>query len=312
MTPPTAAAATTPRRREHAEPEVRRAVVADRLLDSSAKHSFDPFTEIDWDAEPVPGLPYMPLEKVTLYGTPLWDTLTEDQRIELSKHEFLSAMQVGLWFEVILMQLLARYTYDLNPQSAHAQYALTELGDETRHSIMFARTAAKFGVPHYKPARLTHELARVAKATLSGPSMWASILVAEEMTDRMQRSMMDDEEIQPHIRAVNKIHVIEEARHVRFAREEIEHAAPGMHWPAKEIHRHITATLSYMIADSLVDPKVYLSVGISPREGRAAALANPHHQQCRRWMAEKIVAFLREADLIGGPSTLLWKRGHLI
>jgi hypothetical protein len=296
--------------RRRAVPE--REFTASRLLDSSAKHSFDPLTEVDWTAEPVPGLPYMPLEHVSLYGTTLWDELSDEQRIELSKHEIVSGMSVGLWFEVILMQLLARHVYDLDPRSAHAQYALTELGDETRHSIMFAKVSSTLDTPLYRPARLTHEVSRIAKATMGGPSMWAAILVAEETTDRMQRLMMDDPGIQPLIRQVNRIHVIEEARHVRFAREEVTRLMEGMGPVKREMHRGLLSVIAYLIIDSMVDPAVYKSVGIDPKVGRSAALANPHYQASRRWMAERITAFLREQGLIGGPSTLLWRRGHLI
>lgn len=293
-------------------PVPEREFTANRLLNSSAKHTFDPLTEVDWDQAPVPGLPYMPLEHVSLYGTTLWEELSEEQRIELSKHEIVSGMSVGLWFEVILMQLLSRYVYDLDPRSAHAQYALTELGDETRHSIMFARVSATLDTPLYRPARLTHEISRIAKATMAGPSMWAAILVAEETTDRMQRLMMDDPGIQPLIRQVNRIHVIEEARHVRFAREEVARGMAGTGFAKREMHRGLLAVIAYLIIDSMVDPAVYSSVGIDPKVGRAAALANPHYQASRRWMAERITAFLRDQGLIGGPSTLVWRRAHLI
>jgi hypothetical protein len=85
-----------------------------------------------------------------------------------------------------------------------------------------------------------------------------------------------------------------------------------MRWPLRELHRQLAAVISYLIIDSMVDPAVYKSVGIDPREGRAAALANPYHQQSRRWRAERITGFLREEGLIGGPSQLIWRRAHLI
>jgi hypothetical protein len=147
---------------------------------------------------------------------------------------------------------------------------------------------------------------------MGGPSMWGAVLVAEETTDRMQRIMMEDENIQPLMRQVNRIHVIEEARHVRFARDEVANRMAGMNLVMREFHRHVCAVMSFMIIDSMIDPRVYASVGIKPSEGRAAALANPHYQETRRWMAEKITAFLKEHRLIGGPSTVIWKRGHLI
>jgi len=51
--------------------------------------------------------------------------------------------------------------------------------------------------------------------------MFAGTLVAEEITDQLQREAMKDNTLQPLTRMVSKIHVTEEARHVRYAREEL-------------------------------------------------------------------------------------------
>jgi hypothetical protein len=289
-----------------------REATAARLLNSSAKNSYDPYLDIDWNAPLVEGKPFMPLERVSLYGTALWDRLTPEQRVELSKHEIASIMSVGLWFEIVLMHMLSRYVFDLDARSEHAQYALTEIGDETRHSVMFARAAERLGVPRYGVPRVMHRLAKFYGATASGPSMFASVLVAEETTDRLQRSMMEDDDIQPLIRAVNRIHVVEEARHVRYAKEEVLRTVPKLSRAALARHRFRTAAVSYGVIDGLVDPRVYRSVGIAPREGRAAALANPHFQETRRWMGAKIVPFLRDAGLIGGPTEYFWRKAHLV
>ncbi|WP_018683456.1 AurF N-oxygenase family protein [Actinokineospora enzanensis] len=286
-------------------------VVGSRLLDASARTSYDPHLDIDWQAPLDPTKAYMPLERVSLYGTDLWRNLTPEQQIELSKHEIASIAGVGLWFEIILMQLLVRYAYDLDPRSAHAQYALTEVGDETRHSIMFAKAIERLGVPNYGPGRLLHKLGRYYKAIAGGPSMFASVLVAEEATDRLQRAMMDDPEIQPLIRMVNRIHVVEEARHVRYAREEVVRSVPKLGRAQREWHRLATAATAVSVVDALVHPRVYRSVGIDPRVGRAVARANPYFRETRRWMTEKVVAFLRETDLIGGPSAAVWRRAGL-
>src|SRR5690348_5785398 len=57
---------------------------ARRLLASSARHSYNPDLDIDWSSGPVDGLWHMQPERMTLYGTPLWESLTDEQRIELS------------------------------------------------------------------------------------------------------------------------------------------------------------------------------------------------------------------------------------
>src|SRR3954470_10827607 len=133
---------------------------AGRLLRSSAERSLDPYAEISWHAPLVPGVYFQAPHRSSLYGTALWDSLSETQRVELTKHEVASIASVGIWFELILMQMLVRDLYDRDPRTKHVQYALTEIADECRHSIMFARMIEKMDCPAYGPGRLAQELGR--------------------------------------------------------------------------------------------------------------------------------------------------------
>ncbi len=123
--------------------------VAERLLESSARHSFDPDKELDWDAPFEDGKWFWPPELVSLYDTPLWKRMSEEQRILLSQHEAAALASLGIWFELILMQLLVRHIYDKAATSAHVRYALTEIEDECRHSKMFARLISRGDTPWY-------------------------------------------------------------------------------------------------------------------------------------------------------------------
>lgn len=288
-----------------------REVTGQRLMTASARHSFDPDVEVDWDAALLDGAPFMPLQRVSLYGTPLWEQLSPEQRIELSRHEIASVMSVGLWFEVILMQLLSRYVYNRDLREVHLQYALTELGDETRHSVMFARAVSKLECPDYRPGPALHQLGKLFGHVVAGASMFASVLVAEEVTDRLQREMMHDESLQPLTRTISRIHVIEEGRHVRYAREELARLMPTLSRSELAWHRTVASVAGYLIVDNLVQSRVYRAVGIDPHLGRKVALANPHHQQTRRWMGEKITRYLDEVGMIG-PTRPVWRKAHLL
>jgi hypothetical protein len=289
---------------------------ATRLLRSSAKNSYDPLVDVDWDA-PVDGpgldgLLFLPLERISIYGTPLWDALTDAQRVELSKQELASVASTGLWFEIILIQMLARYAYHQDPQRPSTQYALTEIGDETRHVIMFAKALDRMGTPTYRPNRFVRQLARLYKATARGTVLFAPVLVAEELTDRLQRATMQDETIHPLVRMVNRIHVIEEARHVRFARGEVARLMPSMGPVAKTINNTLAALVSAIVAGVLINPEVYAHVGLDPKEAARVARRNPHHQQTRRWMAEKIMSFLAEQGMVSGGARAIYRHAHLI
>lgn len=289
-----------------------REVTAERLLDSSVRNSYQPDLDVDWDAPLVEGKGFMPEERVSLYGTPLWDNLTPEQRRELAKHEIGSITSVGLWTEILLMQLLARYAADLDPRSPHTHYALTEIGDETRHAIMFGKGLSRLGLPAYGPPRLVRSLSKFFGAVIGGPAMFASVLVVEETTDRLQRSMLDDDDIQPFIRMINRIHVVEEARHVRYAREELVRGMESLSRAQLELHRLVTAVVAYTVVDIMVHPRVYAAVDLDPRQAREAALANPHHLETRRWLAEKITEFLSDVGMIGGPTKRIWRKAHLL
>ena len=287
--------------------------VATRLLRSSARLSYDPTTDLDWDQPLDPTLYAIPPERVSLYGTPLWEAMAPQQRVQLSWHEFASTAAVGLWFEVILMQSLLRYAYDRDPQSAHVQYCLTEIGDETRHSVMFARAAEKLAPgSRYRAPRLTHELGRLYKAVSAGPALFASVLVAEETLDRLQREVLDTPGLLPFAQDVCRIHVTEEARHVAYARTAVARQVPRLSRTALEWHRVQCVVTSLFVVASFRDPAVYPAVGLDREEAVRQARANPYALETRAWMAERVTGFLRDAGMIAGPTSALWRRAGLV
>jgi len=137
------------------------------------------------------------------------------------------------------------------------------------------------------------------------------VLVTEEITDRLQRESMNDDGIHPLVRMVNRIHVVEEARHVRFAREELSRVMPRLSPLARAHHRLVAALVSAIVASVLVDPAVYESVGLDPAVARLAR-ANPHHRQTVRWMGEKIMRFLDENGMVTRVTRPIYRAANLL
>jgi hypothetical protein len=286
--------------------------LAERLLSSSARHSYDPEVDIDWSA-PVPSDKWgMQPERMSLYGTALWEGLSEEEQMVLSAHEAASLASVGLWFEILLMQMMLRDLYDDEPTCAHMHYALTEVADECRHSTMFGKAIAHFGTPAYGPQPKIHRLGRLFNHLVRGPSAYASILVAEEMLDTWQRDVVKDDRIQPVTRMVSRIHVLEEARHMAFARDEVQRQMSGLSRRQLLWHQNVTAQTSFLVARALVNPEVYRSVGIDPALGRRTALANPRYHATMQWMGEKPLAFLREQGLLPKSQERVWRASLLL
>jgi hypothetical protein len=285
---------------------------ATRLLRSSAEHSYDPGVEIDWEAPFADGLYFVPPHRSSLYGTELWSSLSEQQRITLTRHEVSSIAGLGVWFETILMQLLIRGYYKQDPTAAHAQYALTEVADECRHSVMFGRMIDKLGTPVYRPEGVNQILGKWIAATGSGPRMFAAILVCEEVLDTLQREAMTHEQVQPLVRMVSRIHVVEEARHVRYAREELARQVRAAGKGRLAFDKLVIGRAAYLCGTRLIHSGVYRSIGVDPAVGRRAAQTNPYFRETVRWAGERVVAYLNDLDLIEGPGKPLWRRSGLL
>ena len=286
--------------------------LADRLLASSAALSYDPDTEIDWDA-PLPEGEYgLPAEWSTLYGTPLWDEMTEAQRAILTRHEAASQLNTGIWFEMILQQMIIRDQYAKDPATPEFRFALTEVADECRHSLMFARLCEKIGAPVYYPNRLVVELARVFKTFAPYEVAYGAGLVAEEVLDVLQRDTLTDPKVLDIIRTSSRIHVVEESRHMKFARAEVrEHLAGAGR--LRRWHSSVAiAVVGYVIVTNLVNPRVYQAAGLDTERALAAAAGNPHRKSMLRNACAPLMEFLGEAGLLTPPAIAVYRRAHMI
>ena len=283
-----------------------------RLLVSSQKLSYDPQTEVDWDTPLDPSHYGLNPEWSTLFGTPLWDEMTEEQRVLLTRHEVGSIMSTGIWFEMILQQMLLREQYTADVTKSSIQFALTEIADECRHSLMFARACEAMDVPHYTPARPIVEAARVLKSTATSEVAYGSILVAEEILDVMQRDWMRGENVLPIVRTTSKIHVVEEARHMKFARHEIRENLDGVSALRRRQSAWFISTAALIIVRSMVNHEVYEAAGLDRKRAVAAAKANEHHHNLMRLSCVHLMDFLSEAGLLTPAAMRRYRAAHML
>ena len=97
-----------------------------------------------------------------------------------------------------------------------------------------------------------------------------------------------------------------------FARDEVERVVPDLSRAQLALHRALTAQTAFMVARTLINPRVYVAVGLDPKLAKKAAFTNPHYRQTLAWMGERVVGFLEEQDLIGPTQRRIWKRSLLL
>lgn len=297
---------------EASRPDLGSNEVAQRLLRSAAAKSYDPAVDLDWD-EPIDPTKYgFSPEWSTLYGTRYWDELSEPQRIAVTRHEAASVMSMGIWFEMILQQMMLRDQFLGEYHTSEFQWSLTEIADECRHSIMFARASEKITGRSYYPPRYIQQLSKLLGHVAGGEWAYGSILVAEEILDVLQRGCMEDERVLPIVRGVNTIHVLEESRHMRFAREEMRDSLAGASAARKEASGDLIALVAFFIVRSLISPQAYQDAGLDPRRAVREAKKNTHFQAMMRSSCGHLIDFLDECGLLTPRAVTLYRRIHMV
>ncbi len=285
--------------------------VSDRLIASAARLSRNAMTEIDWDAPMDPGLYGCSPEWCTLYGTDLWDEMTPEQRIELTRHESASVATNGIWFEMILQEMVIRDQYLGRYHTPEFQWSLIEIADEARHSLMFAKGSEKLVGTSYRPSRLVGLLGKGFMMLARGEVAYGGILVAEEVLDVLQRGCMNDPRVLPFVRTINEIHVLEESRHMKFAREEVRESMRDVGWLRRQISALIIAIVGFVIVASLHSPDVYANTGLDRTRAVAAKKNNRHFQTMMRGSCVHLIEFLSSVGLLTRPAAFFYRRANL-
>ena len=289
-----------------------REVVAQRLLGGAIKRSYQPEVDIDWDAPIDPEKYFLPPPVVSLYGTPLWEEMTEEQRIELSRQEMANVLSVGIWFENVLNRALLNELTREDPRSAHSHYTLNEMGDECRHMTMFGKVIDRVGARPYG-LRMRERLAiQLLPFALRGSLLWVAALVGEEIFDALQRRMMDDPLLQPLVSQLMRIHVTEEARHIKFAREGVVRRMES----AGRLERILTGNLvglgGPVFRYAFSNPAVYRRAGLDVERASREAAENPHLQAAQVTGFAPLAQFLTDNGLLGPIGRRLWRRAGFL
>ena len=298
---PTATLAPTPTR----SPLPRTAARSQQLVAVSQRTTLDPFEYVDWSVPIDDSAFHLPPEILPLYGTEAWDAMTEPERIAYSRHETAALCGAGVWFENVLMQVVLRHLADLPVTDPAHRFLLVEVADECRHSMMFGEYVRRAGTPAYRPSLAASALSSDDDDTAARRAIsYLLILAVEELLDYMNRATMRDERLHPTSRAMARLHVLEEARHVSFAKTYLAESWETLDDAARDEIVGAAPLLVSVVADLSVDSAVYEHLGIAG--GAEAAGANPHHRATIVAGLAKLTNFLREVGILRPEDRATW------
>jgi hypothetical protein len=194
-----------------------------QLSNNSAPYR-DPLTSLDWSALDTRSY-WLPPRAISICGLPEFATLHDDVKRRLSQYEFISVILCGLWLESIFIDRLGSSLAG-SLSAAERTYLLHEIREEAGHSLMFLKLieASNLPVPEraWRRPRLTDAAGRLLPVT--GPLFWLATALGEDIPDKFNRYLRQhgSGEVNPLIRQMCALHIVDEARHVAYAREQLE------------------------------------------------------------------------------------------
>lgn len=270
----------------------------------------DPFDAIDWSVPIDDSAYHLPPAYCPLYGTPLWERMSEDRRREYSRHEASAQFAYGMWFENILINALMRHLYHLPATDARHRFLLREVAEEARHSEIFGEYIRRSRTPAYLPSLWLRLQGGFMKLTATRATFYLSILGAESLLDFVNRETIRDPALHPTYRRIIELHVAEEEGHIAFAKDYLRDAWPGLGFLHRIWAKFYAPLIVYTIVQASVCREVYRTLGMP--EGYREAWNNPER---RRWVREAMApyaAFLGEIGVLDSTTRPLWRAFGLI
>ncbi|HSV38488.1 MAG TPA: diiron oxygenase [Nocardioidaceae bacterium] len=275
---------------------------------------YDPEIDIDWDALPVEGLSSLSDHAVSLYGTRRWERLSPEQRRELARSEAAEILGLTLLGKAFISHLLLRSASEDDQESERLRRTLTELADNARHLVMFARAmdAVEATDRALRPAWL-RRLVPFGELLPVRPFSWAAIYAVNELLLAHQLELASDNSVQPALRMVARVHVADQTRHAAHARDELLRTAGTIGGLERLVTRSALGAGAIGFRYLRIRPTAYAAAGLNPIVGWVAAQRNEHYLAMLARNAERLVTTFQEAGLIEGPLVrAAWKHAGLL
>ncbi|WP_254666648.1 diiron oxygenase [Streptomyces sp. WMMB 714] len=273
----------------------------DRLENLAESGYYNPYTMFDWPDAIEPDLPWMSESLVTLAGTPMWDELSREQQIALTRYEAINFFSLNIHgirelMSEVVMRIHERTYADVSEFLHHF------IGEENEHMWFFAQFCLRYGgklypaQPTLKAGSVDH-LSPVARELI----VFARILIFEEIVDFYNARMATDQSL-PHIaREINRVHHQDESRHVAFGRmiftsllEQVARRDPA---EVPVVADYLEKYLQYSIG-TLYNPAAYRDAGIPDALAlRRQALEHPARIKAHDEILKRTRRFLAKSGL---------------
>ncbi len=270
------------------------------LSRKSVQDHYNPYTHFDWPETISEDQVWMPVELLSLYGTPFFSEMTPEQVIALSKWESINFYSLNVHgIKDVLEGVVTRIH---TPEFAHvSDYLHHFIGEENGHMWFFAEFCLRYGGKIYTQREMMRdaEPPKIVKDFL----VFAQTVIFEEIVDYFNLRVGQDKTMPAIVQSVNLTHHKDESRHVAFGREIVrelyravldEHGSSGAELAETQVRRYLSHCL-----DLFYPAAVYRDAGLpDPFKLRNQARHAPERVPYHRKMLARTTSFFTSAGIL--------------
>ena len=286
------------------------------LSEASVHQHFDAFKDIAWDdpayaIDPTDRRWILPQADV-LGRTEWYQSLPEDEQVRIGLYRQANVTKVGLQFEQILIAGLMNYAFSLPNGSPEFRYSTHEATEECHHTQMFQEFVNRSG----QPVQGGSLLFRAVAPFLPLAAKWVpfgffyGVLAGEEPIDHVQKSILRaGDDMHPLLQRIMQIHVAEEARHIGFAHQYLEHQAPKLKRRDRVVLSLLVPVIMKWLCNEILVPsrKARKDMGIPREVVKEVYWDSPESQKFLRDLFGDVRMLAETTGMMNPVSRRVWR-----
>jgi hypothetical protein len=239
-----------------------RAEEIERLVKISKERPLMPETYVPWAEQPLPTDLYLPEILTSLEGLPVYDTLTQQQKTDLGRHEAVQVLYSYGWGEALFCVFMTRYLLTLPPDGPEHRFLIREIIEEYRHQEMFAQTITQLKGQALPPTKMHAFVGKFSTNYLPADFLFMGSLAVELITDMYGNHTRRAPEIYIVLRKVFELHNIEEGRHIHFTKGLLENYTAKAGYIKRTLYSFVILMNIYFVRTMYVRKVIYERIGI--------------------------------------------------
>lgn len=289
-----------------------------QLSRQSVEKHYDAYGDVAWDAEEM----RLDLSDPRL-NLPAFDGLAQTAwyqaqapvvQARVGAHRVAAMMKTGWHFENLLQQGLLKYSFRLPNGSPQFRYVHHEIAEESQHTMMFQEFVDRTGLPVSGMPRATVKVMEWGLSWITRfrpAAFFFAVLAGEEPVDHVQKRNLRSDTIHPLVERIMRIHVVEEARHVSYAKGLVSEVVPRLgRWQRFLLSVTVPPMFGLLTTMMVSPPRQLRRSGVPARVIRQARRSEANRTLVRE-SAAKPKRLAADLGLMNPISRRLWRLAGL-